>query len=74
MDNNMSIFDKISKICNEEKKRSIRAHEQSKNSGRRSQVEDTYNHFMKTLVKTSGIKKEDIISMKVNSVERKKRY
>ena len=74
MDNNMGIFDKISKICNEEKKRAIRAHEQSKNLGRRSQVEDTYNHFMKTLEKTSGIKKEDIISMKVNSVERKKRY
>ena len=30
MDNNMGIFDKISKICNEEKKRAIRAHEQSK--------------------------------------------
>ena len=29
---------------------------------------------MKTLEKTSGIKKEDIISIKVNSVERKKRY
>ena len=26
----MGIFDKISKICNEEKKRAIRAHEQSK--------------------------------------------
>ena len=54
----MGIFDKISKICNEEKKRAIRAHEQSKNSGRRSQVEDTYNHFMKTLERQVESKKK----------------
>lgn len=67
----MGIFDNLLKGVKEE---AIRVNKQSKNIGRRSQAEDTYNHFMKTLEKSSGIKKEDIISMKVNSVERKKRY
>lgn len=70
MVNNMGIFDNLLKGVKEE---AIRANKQSKNAGRRSQAEDTYNHFMKTLEKSSGIKKEDIISMKVKSVERKKR-
>lgn len=70
MVNNMGIFDNLLKGVKEE---AIRANKQSKNAGRRSQAEDTYNHFMKTLEKSSGIKQEEIISMKVKSVERKKR-
>lgn len=70
----MGIFDKISKICDEEKKRAIRAHEQSKNVGRKSPEENVYNHFMNTLEEATGIKRENIVSMKVDKIKTSKKY
>ena len=70
----MGIFDKISKMCEEEKRRAIRAHEQSKNAGRKSPEENVYNHFMNTLEEATGIKRENIVSMKVDKIKTSKKY